>query len=123
MKEARDLHLEILSHSFYHDDDHPDDPATVHAYIETFLDENYYRGHQDKLLQLIAHAPGPVTEAREAMHASIDRYLEHRPTRRAKAEEVDSTDEVLTSTSRSNLLVILMSPEPCTPSQRSHWWS
>ncbi|KAK9485272.1 hypothetical protein V1527DRAFT_452411 [Lipomyces starkeyi] len=28
------------------------------------------------------------------MHASMDRYLEHRPTRRANAEEVDSTDEV-----------------------------
>ncbi|KAK9363593.1 hypothetical protein V1504DRAFT_466405 [Lipomyces starkeyi] len=118
MKEPRDLHLDILSDYFYQDivrgDNHPE-PATVHAYIETVLDQHYHLGHQDKYCKCIdddlelAHAPDPV---REAIHASMDSYLERLSTRRGEAKDVDSTDEVfeevgsadecLTSTSRSN---------------------
>ncbi|KAK9482107.1 hypothetical protein V1527DRAFT_486012 [Lipomyces starkeyi] len=85
-------------------DDHPD-PATVHAYIETVLDQHYHTGHQDyskdidHYLQLLAnrelgHAPGLDREARGAIHAAMARYLEQLLTRRVEAAEVDSTDEV-----------------------------
>ncbi|KAJ8101005.1 hypothetical protein POJ06DRAFT_274773 [Lipomyces tetrasporus] len=72
----------------------------LYAYIETVLDQRYHPGHQDKYSKYIddylvlAHAPGLVREAREAIYDSMDSYLEQLSTRRAEAEEVDSTDEV-----------------------------
>ncbi|KAJ8098152.1 hypothetical protein POJ06DRAFT_296709 [Lipomyces tetrasporus] len=70
VKEACDLHLDILSDYFYQDlvrgDNHPE-PATVHAYIET---------------------------ARETIHTSMDIYLDVLSSRRAEADEVDSMDKV-----------------------------
>ncbi|KAK9373966.1 uncharacterized protein V1513DRAFT_485645 [Lipomyces chichibuensis] len=110
VKEACDLQLDILSDYFYQDlvrgDSHPR-PAAVHAYIETVLDQNYHPGHQDKYSKCIddylelAHASGPhasglVREAKEAIHASMDSYLEEQLyTHRAVAEEADSADEVV----------------------------
>ncbi|KAK9429821.1 hypothetical protein V1505DRAFT_373095 [Lipomyces doorenjongii] len=104
VKEACDLHLDILSDYFYQDlvrgDSHPQ-PAAVHAYIEKVLDQHYHPGHQDKYSKCIegylelAHAFDLVSEAREAIHASMDSYLEQISTRRAEAEEADSADEVV----------------------------
>ncbi|KAK9247267.1 hypothetical protein V1506DRAFT_512704 [Lipomyces tetrasporus] len=103
VKEACDLHLDILSDYFYQDlvhrDNHPE-RAAVHAYIETVLDQQYHPGRQDKYSKCIddylelADAPDLVRGAREAIHASMDSYLEQLYTRRAEVEEVDSTDEV-----------------------------
>ncbi|KAI9734870.1 MAG: glutamate synthase [NADH] [Cirrosporium novae-zelandiae] len=101
MREAIDLHLDMLSDSFYHDlvdgDDHPDYEA-VHSHIETILDQHYHRGHLDysdridEYLRVtadreLANAPGLV---REAMHAAMDRYLEQMPTLGSQIEELDS---------------------------------
>src|SRR5205085_4546771 len=83
------LQLDILSDKFYHDlvdvDDSPE-PAALHEYIDTRLDEHYHRGHLDysphidEYLRLEANKdlrnePGLVTEA---IHAAMDRYLEQR---------------------------------------------
>ncbi|KAK9323307.1 hypothetical protein V1517DRAFT_337990 [Lipomyces orientalis] len=104
VKEACDLHLDILSDYFYHDlvvgDIHPQ-PAAVHAYVEKVLDQHYHPGHQDKYSKCIddylelAHAPG-LDQAREAIHACMDSYLEQlsTPTSGAEADEVDYTDDV-----------------------------
>ncbi|KAK9376997.1 uncharacterized protein V1513DRAFT_422881 [Lipomyces chichibuensis] len=56
VKEARDLHLEILSDYIYQDvvdgHEHPDASA-VHAYIETVRDQHCHPGHQDKYSKLL----------------------------------------------------------------------
>lgn len=105
VKETFNIHLDVLSDSFYHDlvdgEDHPDSVA-VHEYIETVLDQHYHRGHQDyseridQYLELTANqelenTPGLV---REAMHAAMDRYLEQVPTLPVQIDDIDSTDEV-----------------------------
>ncbi|KAK9244545.1 hypothetical protein V1506DRAFT_313784 [Lipomyces tetrasporus] len=104
-KEVCDLHLDILSDYFYQDlvrgDSHPR-PADVHSYIEKVLDQHCHPGHQDKYSKCIddylelTHASDLVREAREAIHACMDSYLEQLSARRAGAEadEVDCTDEV-----------------------------
>ncbi|KAK9486096.1 hypothetical protein V1527DRAFT_451457 [Lipomyces starkeyi] len=85
-----------MSPDIVHGDNHPE-PATVHAYIETVLDQHYHPGHQYKYSKCIdddlelAHAPDLV---REAIHASMDSYLERLSTGRGEAEDVDSADEV-----------------------------
>ena len=102
-KEAGDLQLDILSDMFYRDlvdgDDSPE-PAALHEYINTSLDEHYHRGHQDyspyidNYLTLEANRelrdePGLL---REAVHAAMDRYLDQRSTLKIEPDEIP--DEV-----------------------------
>ena len=127
--EAVDLHLGILSDSFYSDlvdgDDHPD-PVTVHEYIETILDRHYHRGHQDyserinQYLELTAsrelkNDPGLV---REAMHDAMDHYLERVSTLTANTEDVNSIDHVFDIRSEKHVaeLQLPSSLSPLPPS-------
>jgi len=86
-EEIGQLHLDVLSDRFYHDlvDDTDDPSDALHQMIDTVLDDHYHRGHNDdysdrinmylKVLadrELETH-PGLV---REALHQSMDRYLE-----------------------------------------------
>jgi NAD(P)H-dependent glutamate synthase small subunit len=102
-KEAGDLQLDILSDIFYHDlvdgDDSPE-PAALHEYINTRLDEHYHRGNLDyspyidEYLKLEANKelenePGLV---RESIHAAMDRYLEQRSCLQIGPDEIP--DEV-----------------------------
>lgn len=125
IKETVDLHLDILSDSFYCDlvdgDDHPDS-AAIHEYIETVLDQHYHRGHQDyserinRYLELTANqelenAPGLV---RGAMHAAMDRYLEQVSTLAVQIDDVDSTNEVFDIGSQTPFVELELPSSQCT---------
>lgn len=105
VKEAEQLHLDILSDSFYRDlvdgDDCPEYDG-IHHYIDSVLEQHYHRGHQDyseridKYLTVLANRelerdPGLV---RESIHNAMDRFLDYRSVLAVSLEDVDLSNEL-----------------------------